>query len=130
MNNFILLAELVLLLICITLSAFFSSAEMALFSLSRAKVLSYQNSLSSTKRKIYFLMDNYRKTLITIILGNMFVNSCISMLNDELLSNLHLSAAATTILSILVAVVILLLFGEITPMTVAYAHCDPWSMKV
>ena len=75
-------------------------------------------------------MNDYRRTLIAIILGNMFVNSCISMLNDELLSQLNLGEAVTTLLSAVIAVVILLLFGEICPMTVAHAHCGSWSVRV
>ncbi len=130
MDKIVFLAELILLFFCIGLSAFFSSSEMALFSLSRAKIMSYKNSKSSAERKIYLLMNDYRRTLIAIILGNMFVNSCISMLNNELLLQLNLGEAVTTLLSAVIAVVILLLFGEITPMTVAHVHCNIWSVLV
>ena len=130
MDKIVFLVELILLFLCVGLSAFFSSSEMALFSLSRAKILSYKNDKNSAKRKIFLLMSDYRRTLIAIILGNMFVNSCISMLNEELLSQLNLGEAVTTLLSAVIAVVILLLFGEISPMTVAHAHCGSWSVRV
>lgn len=122
--------ELVILVIAITLSALFSSAEMALFSLNRAKILSYKNVQDPAKNRIWLLMDNAHLTLVTIILGNMFVNSCVSMLNDELLNALHLNEAATTALSILIGTAILLFFGEITPMTLANAHADAWAKQI
>jgi len=69
----------VILTACIILSAWFSSSEMALFSLKRAQILSYENDADPAKRAIFALMNDYRQTLTTIILGNMFVNSAISM---------------------------------------------------
>ena len=94
-------------------------------------MLSCRNDPSSARRKIFALMNSdYRRTLISITLGNMFVNSGISMLNDELLLRMNLHGALGTLLSVLVAVLILLLFGEITPMTAAYIHADAWSVRV
>ena len=118
------------LIVCIAFSAWFSSSEMALFSLKRAQILSYENGPDPARRAIFTLMYDYHQTLATIILGNMFVNSAISMLNDELLNSLHLGEAATTALSAFCGVAVLLLFGEITPMSLAYAHADSWSRTV
>ena len=123
----LLILEFIILLILICGSAFFSSCEMALFSLSRAKVAAYKDDPSPVKRRIYFLLDNYNRTLVSIILSNMFVNSCISMLNDTLLRDAGLSGGAATAVSAVTGIVVLLLFGEITPMTLAYIYCEPWS---
>ena len=118
------------LIVCILCSAWFSSSEMALFSLKRAQILSYEQDPDPARRAIFTLMHDYHQTLATIILGNMFVNSAISMLNDELLNSLHWSEAATTALSAFCGVTVLLLFGEITPMSLAYVHADSWSRTV
>jgi len=119
-----------LLIGLVCLSAFFSSSEIALFSLSRAKLMAYKDDPSVAKRRIHSLMSDYHGTLISIIFGNMFVNSLLSMLNEELLSNLHLNAALTSVLSALMGIVLLLLFGEITPMSIAYIHAERWSACV
>ena len=80
MDSYLLISlEIVLLIVLICGSGFFSSCEMALFSLSRAKVMAYRDDPSPAKRRIYFLLDNYNRTLVSIILSNMFVNSCINM---------------------------------------------------
>ena len=131
MDGYLLLSlEIVLLVVQICGSGFFSSCEMALFSLGRAKVMAYKDDPSPTKRRIYFLLDNYNRTLVTIILSNMFVNSCISMLNDTVIRHAGLEGAAATVASAVSGILLLLLFGEITPMTLAYVYCDPWSKIV
>lgn len=125
-----LILQFILLIVLIAGSAFFSSCEMALFSLGRAKVATYKDDPSPAKRRIYFLLDNYNRTLVSIILSNMFVNSCISMLNDTVIHNTGLTGVAATVASAVIGILILLLFGEITPMTLAYVYCDHWSKIV
>ncbi|MBQ9337449.1 MAG: HlyC/CorC family transporter [Lentisphaeria bacterium] len=115
------------LILLIAVSAFCSSAEMALFSLSRPKVLSYKDSPQPVRRLIWKLMDGQARTLITIIFCNMFVNSMVSMLNDALLDKMELPPAMTLTVSAFTGIVILLLLGEVTPMTVAYIYSDKWA---
>lgn len=127
MEYWILAAEILGIILLIFCSAFFSSSEMALFSLPRAKILACATDPNPVRRRIAFLMDNYNRTLITIILSNMFVNSCISMLNDAVIKQSGLTGITAAILSAVIAVLILLLFGEITPMTLAYSYSEKWS---
>ena len=122
-----IILQLAVLLLLIGTSAFCSSAEMALFSLSRPKVLSYKDSPKSVQRLIWKLMDSQSRTLITIIFCNMFVNSMISMLDETLLQKLDLSPAATLAASAFSGIVILLLLGEVTPMTIAYVFSEKWA---
>ncbi len=126
----LLLFEGLLLCGLICLSAFFSSSEIALFSMGRAKLMAFKDDPSLARRRVHLLMKDYHLTLISIILANMFVNSCLSMVNDELLGALKLSPLLTSLLSAFVGIVILLLFGEITPMSIAYIHAERWSEKV
>ena len=131
MNEALLIVlEGLLLVGLVLLSAFFSSSEIALFSLSRAKLMAYKDDPSLSRRRIHFLMSDYHATLISIILANMFVNSCLSMLNDEILESLHFNPLLTSVLSAVVGIAILLLFGEITPMTIAYIYSERWSERV
>ena len=61
-------------------SGFFSGSETALFSLSRARLLAWKDDeLTSRKRAAFLMGATYNKTLIALILGNMFVNSGLSM---------------------------------------------------
>ncbi len=126
-DSIALILQLAVMILLIGASAFCSSAEMALFSLSRPKVLSYKESPVPVRRLIWKLMNSQSRTLITIIFCNMFVNSMISMLDETLLEKLHLPPAATLAASAFSGIVILLLLGEVTPMTVAYVFSEKWA---
>ena len=126
-DSIAMILQLAVMILLIGVSAFCSSAEMALFSLSRPKVLSYKGSPVPVRRLIWKLMDSQSRTLITIIFCNMFVNSMVSMLDETLLEKLHLSPAATLAVSAFSGIVILLLLGEVTPMTIAYVFSEKWA---
>lgn len=124
---FPILLQLVLLLSLVFLSAFFSGSETALFSLSRARLLAYRKEKSTLRRMIVNLMETYNTTLIALILGNMFVNVGISILSDGLIDRLELGYVLTGLISVSVAVVLLLFFGEVTPKTIALLHAEGMS---
>ncbi len=123
----IIAIEFALLLILVALSAFFSGSETALFSLSRARLFAYKSDPIPARRCISELMEDYHRTLITIVMGNMFVNTCISMLNNEILENLKLNRFLLLALSIFITIVILLLFGEITPKAIAILNAEKFA---
>ena len=66
-DSLVTIIEIVGMILLVVVSAFCSSAEMALFSLSRPKILSYKDDPSPVKRRIGQLMANSPRTLITII---------------------------------------------------------------
>ena len=123
----LILIQLTILLILVALSAFFSGSETALFALSRARLLSYRNDHSAARRAIVKLLDSYHLTLNALIFGNMFVNVGISMLNANLMNKIPLSQIIVTVISILVSIIVLLLFGEITPKTFALLYSEKFS---
>ncbi len=121
---------LILFILMLLGSAFFSGCETALFSLSRARLLAWKSDQSLARRRITELMGkSYSKTLIVLILGNMFVNSALSMSGNELMSHLNYSPVATTVLSAIVSIVMLLLIGEITPKAFALIYPEEISQK-
>ncbi|MDD5598096.1 MAG: hemolysin family protein [Victivallaceae bacterium] len=121
-NVFILI---ILLLVFLSLSAWFSGSETALFSLSRARLLSYKDSPERRRRAIYKLLNSYSYTLITLIFCNMLVNTALALTSDTLFHRcLNINPVYEQIITIVFAVLVLLLFGEVAPKTVAllYSH--------
>lgn len=115
--------QIVFLLIFVTMSAIFSGSETALFSLSRARLLSYKESPKQNHKAIYKLMNTYSYTLITLIFSNMLVNTAVTLTSDNLFhQNLGLDPAYEQIIVIAFAVVVLLLFGEVAPKTIALLY--------
>jgi len=118
-------AQIIILLIFVILSAVFSGSETALFSLSRARLLSYKESSDRHHKAVYKLMSTYSYTLITLIFANMVVNTAVTLTSDSLFhQNLDLDPVSEQIITIVFAVIVLLLFGEVAPKTIAllYSH--------
>ena len=116
----------------ILLSAFFSGSETALFSLSRIQLKKLENSNTDGAKRIIKLLRKPRRLLITLLLGNTFVNMALSSLATLLAldfaalhPNLNLSALIT--FQVVVTTVLILIFGEITPKLIALANANTMS---
>ncbi len=119
---------LILLLILLFFSGFFSGSETALFSLNeyQKKILLEKNEKKG--RIISTLLEKPRKLIITILLGNEFVNISISSLTAGLI--IQIFQKETPWINIAIVLPILLLFGEITPKTLALQHNAAFSSFV
>lgn len=71
---------LILLIVLLILSAFFSGSEAALFSLSKLEKRRLQTQHPVIWKTVTKLLDRPRRTLITILIGNMVVNTAASAL--------------------------------------------------
>ena len=106
------------LAVLIFLSGLFSCSETSLFSLSKSDI-SYLNQHSpASGRRAESLLAFPRKTLITILIGNMFVNILSSSTCE---SYIHTSFPGGSILvSLAVMTPLILLFGEVAPKIIAF----------
>ncbi|MBO4560021.1 MAG: HlyC/CorC family transporter [Lachnospiraceae bacterium] len=111
------IGRLIILVILLLLSSFFSSAETAFMSLNKLRVRSDAEEGSSRAKLILSLLENSNKLLTTVLIGNNLVNIAASALTTTLMIDLFGSKAvgiATGLLTL-----IILIFGEITPKTLA-----------
>ncbi len=105
--------QLVILLILIILSAFFSSAETALSTVNRVRMRALEEEGNKRAARVNLILNNYGKMISTILIGNNIVNITASSLATILAQRINLIVGiATGILTIVV-----LLFGEIVPKT-------------
>ena len=115
-------AQLVVILVLIGLSAFFSSAETSLTTCNRIHILSLAEEGSRKAKTLLKVVENSGKMLSTILIGNNIVNISASALMTTLTTEVLGSQAVgigTGILTLLI-----LIFGEITPKTVATVNPD------
>ncbi len=109
--------QLITILILILLSAFFSSAETALTTVNKFTLRSMADNGNKRASNVLKLIANSDKLISTILIGNNIVNLSASALTTTFTTNLFGSKAvgfATGLLTLLI-----LLFGEITPKTLA-----------
>ena len=109
--------ELAAFVVLMVLSGFFSSTETALFSLSSFHLDQMRKARNPRLELIERLRSEPRRLIVTILIGNEFVNVSASVISAAMI--IHLFGAEKEMLNLLVMVPILLLFGEITPKVLA-----------
>ena len=117
-----IIIQLVVLVILLALSGFFSSAETAFVTVSQIKMRTLAESGDKKAQRVLKITSNSAKMLSAILIGNNLVNISASSLATTITLQLWGNAAvsiATGLLTILV-----LLFGEITPKTIATEHAE------
>lgn len=120
------LNKLFIIGILLILSALFSGSETALFSLDRFKLRLLKEQ--GRAGKIPELLKNPRRLLITILLGNDLINIFASAVAASLVISLW--GDSYKWLSILIMVPLLVIFGEITPKTIAVNYSREFSLLV
>lgn len=113
--------QLIILIILLMLSAFFSSAETALTTVNRIRIRSLADDGSKRAKTVLKTTDNSGKMLSAILIGNNIVNVAAASITTSLAYSLGGSAVAIANAVITVAI---LLFGEITPKTTATIHAE------
>lgn len=112
-----LLNQILILIVLLILSGFFSSAETALFSISKAKAIHMAKKKGRIHALIMKMKEDPHRLLSTILIGNNIVNVGASALATAVTINLVSSNAvgiATGIMTFLI-----LIFGEIFPKSIA-----------
>lgn len=114
--------QLLILLILLILSGFFSSAETALTCANKVRIRSLADEGNKRALRVQIILESYSKVLSTILIGNNIVNIGASSLATTLTIRLfgnRFVGICTGILTFLV-----LIFGEIVPKTWAGSHAD------
>jgi len=109
--------QFVVLLVLLLLSGFFSSAETALFSISKAKAIHLAKQKGTTNKLIKKMKADPHRLLSTILIGNNLVNVGASAIATAMTIDLFASHAvgiATGVMTFLI-----LIFGEIFPKSLA-----------
>ena len=118
------LAGLVLLLL---LSAFFSSAETALTTVNRIRILNLAQAGDPRARTALKVLDQQSKMLSCILIGNNLVNISASSLATALTIQLFGSSSIGLMTGLLTLVV--LIFGEITPKNAANVSSEKLTLR-
>ena len=116
----------VFLVFLILLSGFFSAAETALMSLNKIKIKQLVEDGVKGAKEIQEITDNPSETLSTILVCNNIVNILASSVSTVIFINLldRFGTAVATSVSTLVLTIVILIFGEITPKTIAVIKAE------
>lgn len=124
---------IIIMLICLAGSAFFSGTETAFTSFNRAKMKALAEEGNKKATLAMDIAEKYDKMLTTLLIGNNIVNILLSsmatLLCIELLSKIGKENLAATV-STVATTVIVLIFGEISPKVLAKEHAIGFAMGV
>lgn len=122
---------IVLLIICVGLSGFFSGAEIALSSLDKLTLKSLVKENKRKGRWIETLLNKPSQWLITVLIGNNLVNIAAGSLATILVGQL-IGGTPGKVAGIATGVVtfIILLFGEIVPKRYCQQHARTISLRI
>ncbi len=113
--------QLLIILVLVALSAFFSSSETALTTVNKIRIRTLADAGDSRAAMVLKVTGNPGKMLSAILIGNnivnMYASSLTTLLSSKLFGN-EMVGAATGVITFLI-----LIFGEITPKTSPTLRC-------
>ena len=123
-----MIPSLIGMLICIVMSAYFSATETAFSSLNKTRLKAMAEKGDKRAGLTYELAENYDKLLSTILIGNNVVNISLSSIGTLLFVDLLKGADYAATVSTAVITVVVLIFGEITPKSIAKDFPEKFAM--
>lgn len=116
--------------VLVLVSAFFSSSESAVFSLSADWIAAASaDGETADERALRDLRDDPHRLLVTILVGNNVVNVAISSIVTVVVAG-RLSGGLAVTVATVVASFVVLVFGEIIPKSYGLGHAREWSLTV
>lgn len=111
-----------LLILLIFGSAFFSAAETAFSAINKIRLRNYAEEGNKKALRALDLAQDYDKTLSTILVGNNLVNIASTSIGTLLFIDLF--GAAGVAISTVVMTIVILIFGEVMPKSIAKDHAE------
>lgn len=119
--------QVFLIVILIVCSAFFSATETALNSANKIRLKNMADNGSHSAQRTLNILAKYDKALTTILIGNNIVNIACSSIATILAINL-VGEKYGSLVSTIATTVIVLIFGEVMPKSIAKDFAEPMAM--
>jgi len=114
---------LVLVVLCILLSAFFASSETAFVSLQRIRIRHMESKGVEGADRVAKVMEKPERFLSTVLLGNNLVNTAAAALGTAIAISFWRADVAVLVATVAVTA-ILLVMGEVVPKIIAAQHSE------
>lgn len=117
---------IIVLIVLIMMSGFFSATETAFSSLNKIRIKNLSNNGNKRAQLTLDLVENYEKVLSTILIGNNIVNIISASLSTIIFVNYFGDVGITV--STIVMTILVLIFGEISPKSLAKEAPENFAM--
>ena len=120
------MSKIIAIVILIAFSAYFSASETAFTSINRIRIKNLANDGNKRARMVQELSERYDDLLSTILVGNNIVNIATSAIATVLFMEMYPVYGAT--ISTVVVTIVVLIFGEISPKSLAKENPEKFAM--
>ena len=128
-------AQIIIMAACLLMSAYFSATETAFSTLSKTKLKTLVEKGNKRAALALRLSENYDRLLSTILIGNNLVNILLSSIATVFVITLCVNSkdqafadSYGTLIATAAVTVVVLIFGEITPKSIAKNRPEGFSM--
>jgi putative hemolysin len=128
-NGVVTVLGVVAILACIILSAFFSSSEIAMFSLAKHRLETLVEDGKPGAETLAGLKSDPHRLLVTILVGNNLVNIAMSSIATGLFA-IYLTQGQAVIAATFGITALVLLFGESAPKSYAVENTESWALRI
>lgn len=122
----IIVIALIFLIMC---SAFFSSCETGFSTANQLRLKTFLEEKRKGAKKALYITENYDRTLSTILVGNNLVNIAGTTIAAILFNRIIPGEALANVLNTVIMTVLILIFGEILPKTIAKANPEKFALR-
>ena len=122
--------KLILIVICMGLSAFFSGSETAFIALQRVRLLHLERTGKPGASRVLKLVQRPEKLLATVLLSNNLVNTAAAAVATALAISLVDNTNIAVLIATAATTILVLIIGEIIPKTVAWRRAETVSFAV
>ena len=126
MDGHSIMPSVIAIVALLLLSAYFSATETAFTSLNRIRIKNKADAGDEQAKRVLHLEQNYDNLLSTILIGNNLVNIATTAVATVLFVRLYGPYGAT--IATIVTTVVVLIFGEITPKSLAKEYPEKFAM--
>ena len=120
------MGKIITIVVLLLFSAYFSATETAFTSLNKIRIKNMANDGDKRARRVYELSEKYDEILSTILVGNNIVNIVLTATATVLFITLYPERGAA--ISTVVTAAVVLIFGEITPKSLAKENPESFAM--
>lgn len=123
------LSLIFLLIVLILLSAFFSASETAFSSVNKIRLKNYVDEKRRGSKKALYIAENFDRALSTILVGNNIVNIAAASISAKVATDLF-GGNTGLVISTVGMTILILIFGEVLPKSLAKEHAESFSLLV
>ncbi len=120
----------IIMIALVILSAFFSMSETAFSCSEKVKIQAAVEDRVTGAKKALFLFNDFNRTITTLLIGNNLVNVALSAIAVTFFIELAISEQIVSLVTTGVITIVLLIFGEIIPKTIAKNYPEQIAYKV